>query len=152
MEFKDLKKIIDLVKEKEIVEFDLQDGDFRLSTKLQSSTPAPPAAAPAVPAAPPAPAPASTPAMMSAEVSAEVKGPAIQSPMVGTFYRASSPDADPFVAVGDVVTPETTVCIIEAMKVMNEIKSEMKGKIKSINVENGEAVEFGQPLFEIEPL
>lgn len=152
MEFKDLKKIIDLVKEKEIVEFDLQDGEFRLSTKLQSTAPAQPAAAPAVPAAPPAPAPAPASAMMSAEVSAEVEGPAIQSPMVGTFYRASSPDADPFVAVGDVVTPETTVCIIEAMKVMNEIKSEMKGKIKSINVENGEAVEFGQALFEIEPL
>lgn len=151
MEFKDLKKIIDLVKEKDIVEFDLQDGEFRLSTKLHSSrsiqmVSAPAASASAPPAAPPPSAP------VTADTSAVVAGPAIQSPMVGTFYRSSSPDADPFVAVGDVVTPETTVCIIEAMKVMNEIKAETKGKIKAIRVENGEAVEFGQPLFEIDPL
>lgn len=148
MEFKDLKKIIDLVKDKEIVEFDLQDGDFRLSTKLQSTGTVQMVSAPSAPAAPvPPPAPAS-----QGTVTAEPDGPSIQSPMVGTFYRASSPEADPFVAVGDVVTPETTVCIIEAMKVMNEIKAETKGKIKSIKIENGEAVEFGQPLFEIDPL
>jgi acetyl-CoA carboxylase biotin carboxyl carrier protein len=152
MEFKDLKKIIDLVKEKGIVEFDLQDGEFRLSTKLQSSGSVQMISAPAAPAAPPSPAPAPVPAMAGPEVGAETAGPSIQSPMVGTFYRAASPDADPFVAVGDVVTPETTVCIIEAMKVMNEIKAETKGKIKSIAVENGEAVEFGQALFVIEPL
>jgi acetyl-CoA carboxylase biotin carboxyl carrier protein len=150
MEFKDLKKIIDLVKENEIVEFELEDGEFKLSTKLQSSgtvhmvsAPAPaPAAAPAVPA------PAAPPLASAVEIA----GPSIQSPMVGTFYQASSPEADPFVSVGDVVTPETTVCIIEAMKVMNEIKAETKGKIKAVKVSNGEAVEFGQPLFEIDPL
>jgi len=150
MDYKDLKKIIDLVKDKEIVEFDLQDGDFRLSTKLHSSSAVHMVSAPPAPAAPPAAAPA--PVTAPAESVAESSGPAIQSPMVGTFYRASSPDAEPFIAVGDVVTPETTVCIIEAMKVMNEIKAETKGKIKSIKVENGEAVEFGQPLFEIDPL
>jgi acetyl-CoA carboxylase biotin carboxyl carrier protein len=151
MEFKDLKKIIDLVKDKEIVEFDLQDGDFRLSTKLQGGAPvqmmaAPAAPPPTTPAAPP------VPPVVPADTSADSGGPAIQSPMVGTFYSASSPEADPFVSVGDVVTPETTVCIIEAMKVMNEIKADIKGRISKILIENGEAVEFGQSLFEIEPL
>lgn len=154
MEFKDLKKIIDLVKENEIVEFELEDGEFKLSTKLQSSGTvqmvAAPAAAPAPMVAPAAAAPAAPAA--PAEAAGESSGPSIQSPMVGTFYQASSPEADPFVSVGDVVTPETTVCIIEAMKVMNEIKAETKGKIKAVKVANGEAVEFGQPLFEIDPL
>lgn len=152
MEFKDLKKIIDLVKANDIVEFELEDGDFKLATKLQSSGTvqmvAAPVAAPAPAVAPAAPAPA----VAAPAEAAESTGPSIQSPMVGTFYQASSPEADPFVSVGDVVTPETTVCIIEAMKVMNEIKAETKGKIKSIKVANGEAVEFGQPLFEIDPL
>lgn len=152
MEFKDLKKIIELVKEKEIVEFDLQDGEFRLSTKLHSSSAVQMVAAPSAPAPAPAAPPAAPVAAVAPGAAADSTGPAIQSPMVGTFYRASSPEADPFVAVGDVVTPETTVCIIEAMKVMNEIKAETKGKIKSIKVENGEAVEFGQSLFEIDPL
>jgi len=153
MEFKELKKILELVKEKEIVEFDLQDGDFRLSTKLnggQQQVAYMPAPANPAPSAAPA-APASAPAGDAAEAQAS-SNPCIQSPMVGSFYRASSPDADPFVKVGDVVTPDSTVCIIEAMKVMNEIKAEMKGKITKVLIENGEAVEFGQDLFEIEPL
>jgi acetyl-CoA carboxylase biotin carboxyl carrier protein len=150
MEFKDLKKIIDLVKEREIVEFDLQDGDFRLSTKLKGPEVVPSYVAPAplasaVPA-PVAPAAAAAPAEESAPA-----GPGIDSPMVGTFYRASSPEADAFVKVGDTVSPETTVCIIEAMKVMNEIKAECKGTVTKILVENGEAVEFGQKMFEIQP-
>ena len=146
MELKDLKKIIDLVKEHDIVELNLQDGDFRLSTKLRgsetvvvSSAPAPAAPASAVPA--PAPAAAAPVA----------DKPAIKSPMVGTFYRSSSPDSDPFVKAGDLVTPDMTVCIIEAMKVMNEIKADVSGRISRVLVENAEAVEFGQPLFEIEP-
>jgi len=74
----------------------------------------------------------------------------IDSPMVGTFYYASSPDAKPFVSVGDRVTPETVICIIEAMKVFNEIKAEVTGVVQKIMVENGQAVEFGQPLFQIQ--
>lgn len=148
MEFKDLKKIIELVKDKEIVEFDLQDGDFRLSTKLKGHETVTHVAAPA-PAAPAAAAPAEAPPAAPEVASTGVH---ITSPMVGTFYRASSPDADPFVSVGDVVTPDSTVCIIEAMKVMNEIKAETKGKVTKILVENGEAVEFGQNLFEVEPV
>jgi len=76
----------------------------------------------------------------------------IKAPMVGTFYRAPSPGAKPYVEVGDVIEPGTVLCIIEAMKLMNEIKSEVKGKIVEILVENGEPVEFGQPLFLVEPL
>lgn len=75
----------------------------------------------------------------------------IKSPMVGTFYRASSPESEPFVSVGDEVQEDTTVCIIEAMKVMNEIKSETNGEIAAVLAENGEAVEFGQPLFKVKP-
>ena len=75
----------------------------------------------------------------------------IVAPMVGTFYAASAPDADPYVAVGDVVDEETVTCIIEAMKVMNEIKAEMRGRVREILVENGQPVEFGQPLFVIDP-
>lgn len=73
----------------------------------------------------------------------------IRSPLVGTFYRAPSPEAPPFVEVGDIVSPGQTLCIIEALKVMNEIESDVKGKIENILVENGEIVEYGQPLFEI---
>ncbi len=148
MDFKDLKKIVDLVKENDIVEFDLQDGEFRLSTKLRGSdpiyvsAPAPALSAP-VPAAPAGGAPA--PAAPAADK------PSVKSPMVGTFYRSASPDADPFVKPGDIVEADSTVCIIEAMKVMNEIKAEVKGRISRVLVENAQAVEFGQPLFEIEP-
>ncbi|GAB6077602.1 acetyl-CoA carboxylase biotin carboxyl carrier protein [Hydrogenobaculum acidophilum] len=76
----------------------------------------------------------------------------IKSPLVGTFYRAPSPEAPPFVEVGDIISPGQTLCIIEALKVMNEIESDIKGRIESILVENGEVVEYGQPLFEISPL
>jgi len=77
------------------------------------------------------------------------EGEVFVSPMVGTFYRAPAPEAEPFVDVGERVTPDTTLCVIEAMKVMNEIKAEMEGQIAAILVENGEPVEFGQPLFRI---
>ncbi len=76
----------------------------------------------------------------------------IKSPLVGTFYRAPSPEAPPFVEVGDIVSPGQTLCIIEALKVMNEIESDIRGRIENILVENGEVVEYGQPLFEISPL
>ncbi len=82
----------------------------------------------------------------------EGPGKKLVAPMVGTFYQAPSPEADPYVSVGDTVEEETVVCIIEAMKVMNEIKAEMKGKVVEVLVNNGEAVEYGQPLFIIEPI
>ncbi|MCC5846488.1 MAG: acetyl-CoA carboxylase biotin carboxyl carrier protein [Verrucomicrobia bacterium] len=152
MDFKDLKKIIELVKENDIMELELQDGDFRLATKLRGNDPVyvTTSAAPQAPSASPAP---SAPQASGGEMppAPKVDAPSIKSPMVGTFYRSSSPDADPFVKAGDLVEADSTVCIIEAMKVMNEIKAEVTGRITKILVENAEAVEFGQPLFEIEP-
>jgi acetyl-CoA carboxylase biotin carboxyl carrier protein len=87
----------------------------------------------------------------SSAASAEPEGATINSPMVGTFYSAASPDAKPFIAAGDRVTADTVVCIIEAMKVFNEIKAEASGVVERVLVENGQAVEFGQPLFVIKP-
>jgi acetyl-CoA carboxylase biotin carboxyl carrier protein len=101
-------------------------------------------AAPAVPAAPVAAAPAP-----AAPAAAAAPAVTIDSPLVGTFYKAASPDAAPFVQVGDRVNADTTLCIIEAMKVMNEIKAEKSGVIKEILVENAQPVEYGQPLFVI---
>lgn len=151
MEFKDLKKILELVTDKEIAEFELQDGEFRLSTKLHGAR-----EVAYVSSGPSAPAPSRVP-QSSAQApavpeDAEAPKPSVKSPMVGTFYRASSPDAEPFVKVGDVITPDSTVCIIEAMKVMNEIKAEVKGRVTRVLIDNGEAVEFGQNLFEYEPI
>ncbi|MEN1682020.1 MAG: acetyl-CoA carboxylase biotin carboxyl carrier protein, partial [Planctomycetota bacterium] len=87
----------------------------------------------------------------AAPAPAAAEGPTINSPMVGTFYLASSPEAAPFVKVGDQVGPETIVCIVEAMKVFNEIPAECSGKIAAVLVETGAAVEYGQPLFRLEP-
>lgn len=148
MEFKDLKKILELVTDKEIAEFELQDGEFRLSTKLQSGRQVayvPSGSSELVGS----PAPQSSPSSAAVPETAEAPNPSVKSPMVGSFYRASSPDAEPFVKVGDVVTPESTVCIIEAMKVMNEIKSEIAGEVVELLVENGTAVQFGEPLFRV---
>ena len=94
---------------------------------------------------------AQTPAGEAPRSEAEKPGKKILAPMVGTFYQAPSPEADPYVEVGDIVEEDTVVCIIEAMKVMNEIKAEMKGRVVEVLMNNGEAVEYGQPLFIIEP-
>ena len=149
----ELKRLIRLVQRTGIGELELNSGgrSVRISASpsdggsghaavaIPARGPAAPAAHPA--AVPPAPAPAEPPA-----------GKAIVSPMVGTFYRAPAPDADPFVEVGDVVEVGQTVCIIEAMKLMNEIEAETKGRVAQILVENAQPVEFGQKLFLIDPL
>jgi len=96
------------------------------------------------------PAPAAADAQ-AAEADEDEEVHIVHSPMVGSFYRAPAPDADPFVEVGDEVTPDTVVCIIEAMKVMNELKAEIEGVIEAIRADSGEAVEYGQPLFVIRP-
>ena len=98
----------------------------------------------------PAPAPAASVAAPAASAEVVDKNRIIESPIVGTFYRSSSPGADPFVKVGSKVEPDTAVCIVEAMKVMNEIKAEKSGVIKELLVENGQPVEYGQPLFILE--
>lgn len=149
MDLRKLKKLIDLVEESGISELELTEGEekVRISRALmQSSAPvthyvSAPTPAPAAPAvASPAASAAQTPA-------AEPEGKIIKSPMVGTFYRASSPDAKPFVDVGSSVSAGDTVCIIEAMKLLNEIESEHTGVIKKIFIENGQPVEYGEPLF-----
>jgi len=149
MEIKDIKRIVELVKNNELTEFSLKDKDFELVLKRggeQVVYAAPPVAT--APAMAPASAPVASPAPAE---DATDDLPEILSPIVGTFYRKPSPDADVFVQVGDEVDEDTVVCIVEAMKVMNEIKAECKGVIKKILVEDASPVQYGQPLFLVEP-
>jgi acetyl-CoA carboxylase biotin carboxyl carrier protein len=155
VDLKDIKAIIDLMKKNSITEFELerQDSKIRLKRGLNGGSPAVQqedsgSAIPA-PMQPAIAAPA--PATAAAPTSAATGEVDIKSPMIGTFYRAPSPEAGNYVEVGTAVTPETVVCIIEAMKVMNEIKAEVKGVITQVLVENGKPVEFGQPLFKVRP-
>ncbi|ABE48296.1 MULTISPECIES: acetyl-CoA carboxylase biotin carboxyl carrier protein [Methylobacillus] len=148
MDLRKLKKLIDLVEESGISELELTEGEekVRISRHLPNNqapvqfaqpyiaAPAAPQAAPAAPAAEAATAPA-------------IEGHVVKSPMVGTFYRAPSPDAKAFVDVGSTVNAGDTLCIIEAMKLLNEIEADKAGVIKAILVENGQPVEYGEPLF-----
>ncbi|MEM6654766.1 MAG: acetyl-CoA carboxylase biotin carboxyl carrier protein [Planctomycetota bacterium] len=147
-----VRRLVELMNEHDLAEIYLQQGEQRMKLRRGGepativATPAAPAAAPppaATPAAPPA---ASAPPTAAAEAA----GPTINSPMVGTFYASSSPEAAPFVKVGDQVGPDTVICIVEAMKVFNEIPAECSGKIAAVLVESGSPVEFGQPLFRLE--
>ena len=152
MELKDIKAIIDLMRKNDLSVFEMEKEGFRLKLQkgageqtvfsapvLPQMLAAPVAAAPMASAgAPPAAAPA------PAEATRE-----ITSPMVGTFYRAASPESPPFIDVGQEVNEDTVVCIIEAMKVMNEIKAEVKGVIAEVVAENGKPVQFGQALFKV---
>jgi acetyl-CoA carboxylase biotin carboxyl carrier protein len=153
MDIREIKKIVEMMKENDLTEFEMEDQGFRLGVKRRGAGDAPTvvySAAPSPAAAPP-PAPAAVPAATpAAEEDADLV--AIKSPIVGTAYRAASPDADPFVSVGSEVSEETVVCIVEAMKVMNEIKAETRGIIRKILIENATPVQFGQPLFKVEPL
>lgn len=156
MDFKDIKKIVELMDEHGLSQFKLEQDETKLELKkggdadvsaisqLMAAAPAPIVAAPA---ATPAALPVAAPAADSSGLPAGTEE--ITSPMVGTFYAASAPDADAFVKVGDKVSAETTVCIVEAMKVMNEIQAEISGEILEILVENGTAVQFGEPLFRV---
>jgi acetyl-CoA carboxylase biotin carboxyl carrier protein len=149
MDLRKLKKLIDLVQESGIGEIEITEGEEKVRISRQSSAPAPmlmaaPAMQPMIaggPAANLAPAPAAPP---------QPSGHTLKSPMVGTFYRAPSPAAPPFVEVGQAVSKGQTLCIIEAMKLLNEIESDVSGTVKAILVENGQPVEYGQPLFLIE--
>jgi acetyl-CoA carboxylase biotin carboxyl carrier protein len=154
VDLKDIKAIIDLMRKNSVTEFELEKDDFKIRLKRGSNgggpvvpsdeppilayAPTPAGSVPAPVAAPPPPAPANN----------EVD---IKSPMIGTFYRAPSPESAAYIEVGVEVQPETVVCIIEAMKVMNEIKAEAKGVVTQVMVENAKPVEFGQPLFKIRP-
>ncbi|HKQ37199.1 MAG TPA: acetyl-CoA carboxylase biotin carboxyl carrier protein [Verrucomicrobiae bacterium] len=152
MDLKDIKAIIDLMKKNSISEFELERQEFKIKLKrgpnavAYSDDPAITyAPVPMVPAQASAPA---APAVAPAGSSTDTE---IKSPMIGTFYRAPSPEAGNYVEVGTEVTPDSVVCIIEAMKVMNEIKAEVKGVITQVLSENAKPVEFGQPLFKIRP-
>jgi acetyl-CoA carboxylase biotin carboxyl carrier protein len=151
MDLRKLKKLIDLVQESGIAELEITEGEERVRIAKGGAT-GPAAAAPV--AAPVAPAPAAPAASVAAAATpasaappAEVEGHVVKSPMVGTFYRAPAPDAKPFVDVGATVKEGQTVCVIEAMKLMNEIEADAAGTIKAILVENGQPVEYGQALF-----
>lgn len=153
MDLRKLKTLIDLVAESGIAEIEVTEGEDKVRiVKYQAPAPAPAPAptlayAPA-PAAPAAAAPAAT-APAAAPVAETESGTKVTSPMVGTFYRSPSPGAAAFVDVGSQVKPGDTLCIIEAMKLLNEIECEVAGTIKAILVENGQPVEYGQPLFVI---
>jgi acetyl-CoA carboxylase biotin carboxyl carrier protein len=155
VDLKDIKAIIDLMKKNSITEFELerQDSKIRLkrgtngtgSSAIQYEDPGSlQAVQPAVSVSPAVPVGGSAAPVATGEVE-------IKSPMIGTFYRAPSPEAHSYVEIGAEVNPESVVCIIEAMKVMNEIKAEAKGVITQVLVENAKPVEFGQPLFKIRP-
>jgi acetyl-CoA carboxylase biotin carboxyl carrier protein len=148
-EIKEIKAIIDLMKKHDLSVFEIEKEGFRLKLEKGPSTQEATAAQPA-PAGPPKAspgAPGTTPAAPKAIESVPLKE--ILSPMVGTFYRSASPDVPPFVDVGKTVTEDTVVCIIEAMKVMNEIKAETGGIITEVLAENGKPVQFGQVLFKV---
>jgi acetyl-CoA carboxylase biotin carboxyl carrier protein len=142
---KKVTKLIELMKEHDLAEIDLKQGDTAVRLKRGGDV---------VMTAAPAPVPRAAPAAAGAAEkapAAEDKMLVITSPMVGTFYRASGPEAAPFVKVGDRIGPEKTVCIVEAMKVFNEIPAGVSGQVVAILVENGAPVEFGQPLIKVDP-
>jgi len=153
MDLRKLKKLIDLVEESGIAEIEVTEGEEKVRITRATAAPAPVYAAPAqvaVPAPTPAAAPAAAAAPAPAAPAARDLSNAQKSPMVGTFYRAPGPNAAAFVEVGQQVKAGDTLCIIEAMKLMNEIEAEKSGTVKEILVENGTPVEFGEPLFIIE--
>ena len=150
MDLRKLKKLIDLVQESGIAELEITEGEERVriarggavSVIPLAAAPAPATGAGAPPQAAPAPAAAG-----GAVPAPAAEGHVVKAPMVGTFYRAASPDAKAFVEVGQAVKEGQTICIIEAMKLMNEIETDAGGVVKAILVENGQPVEYGQPLF-----
>ncbi|MGA0854650.1 MAG: acetyl-CoA carboxylase biotin carboxyl carrier protein [Luteolibacter sp.] len=154
MDLQEIRRIVELMNEHGLTQFDLTKKDFQLKLKkgsdvdelrgLLASLPAP-AAAPALPA----PVPAAAAAAPAAATPAVADGIEINSPMVGTFYQKPAPDAPSFVEVGSVVSVGQTVCIIEAMKVMNEIKAEVSGTVTAIVAQDGKPVQFGDVLFRI---
>ncbi len=144
-----IRQLVELMEQHDLSEVDLRDGHMRIRLRRGPQVVAGPALPGSPPAAAPAPAPPS--AASPAGGAEESQYVFIRSPMVGTFYAAPKPEEPPYVKVGDRVTPETTVCIIEAMKVFNEIQAETAGRIVEVLVENGEPVEYNQPLFKVDP-
>lgn len=155
VELKDIKAIIDLMKKNSVSEFELEKQDFKIRLKRGPNGGGPVVQyedSPVVYANPtPAVLPVAGVAPVAPVAAVAINEAEIKSPMIGTFYRSPSPESASYVEIGAEVNPETVVCIIEAMKVMNEIKAEVKGIITQVLVENAKPVEFGQPLFKIRP-
>ena len=150
MDLRKLKKLIDLVQESGIAELEITEGEEKVKIVkggVVSMTAAPAAVAAVPAAATPTVAAATAPAAAAEPPPQGQEGHVVKAPMVGTFYRSPSPDAKPFVEVGQAVKEGDTICIIEAMKLMNEIEADASGTVKAILVENGQPVEYGQPLF-----
>jgi acetyl-CoA carboxylase biotin carboxyl carrier protein len=145
MDLRKLKKLIDLVQASGIAELEITEGEEKVRIARGGAVSVTPLAAGAPPIAA-APANAAAPAAPAAAEAAP-EGHVVKSPMVGTFYRASSPEAKPFVDVGTTIKAGETICVLEAMKLMNEIEADASGTIKAILVENGQPVEYGQALF-----
>ena len=153
MELEEVKRIIELMNENSLSEFELEENGVRISIKkgqngavihtVQAVAPAVMAASPSAQPAAPAP---------SAPAAEQANCVEIKAPFVGTFYRAPSPESEPYVNEGQEVNADTVLCIVEAMKVMNEIKAEVHGVVRAIMVENAHAVQYGQPLFKIEKI
>lgn len=153
MDLKLIKNILDMIADSDVNEVSLEEGDFKIKVKKQGevqqvtySQPAAPQPAQPAPVAQPQPATQAAPEK-SKEGDDQPEGEVLKSPIVGTFYGAPSPDSDPFVKVGDSVSKGDTLCIVEAMKIMNEIEAEFGGTIQKILVSDGTPVEFDQPLF-----
>jgi acetyl-CoA carboxylase biotin carboxyl carrier protein len=152
MDIRKVKKLIELLEESGIDELEIREGEESVRISRHSKTPAQQYYAPAPVAAPAAPAPAAAPAAAAAAeapTAAKLNGTVARSPMVGTFYRKASPSSPAFVEVGQTVKKGDTLCIVEAMKMMNHIEAETSGVIESILVEDGQPVEYDQPLFTI---
>lgn len=156
MDLKQIKLIIDLMKRSDLTEFEVEEEGFKIKIKRNSGEPAPVGAysahpfptmaLPEPPRAAAAPVPTPAPAAGGGD---EVGFVYVKSPMVGTFYRSPSPDSPPFIDVGSKVEEKSVVCIVEAMKIMNEIQAEVKGTVVEMLVENGQPVEYGQRLFKV---
>jgi acetyl-CoA carboxylase biotin carboxyl carrier protein len=155
MKAKEIQDLIEFISNSGLAEVKIETEEFKLSIKKYAEAPtvkyeaAPAAPVVSAPIAPAAPVAAPTPAAPAKEETSKLVE--IKSPMIGTFYRTSNPDSDPFVSVGDTITAGQTVCIIEAMKLFNEIESEVSGKIVKVLVDNATPVEYDQPLFLVDP-
>ncbi len=149
IDIRKLKELVRLMVTNELTELDLRDSEEQVTLRRHHLNHLPSVvSAPAVPPSPAAPRPAVEAAPGEAAAAAREEGLlSITSPMIGTFYAAPNPDAPPFVTPGSTVTPETVVCLIEAMKIFNEIKAECSGTVSKVLIEKGEPIEFGQPLF-----
>jgi acetyl-CoA carboxylase biotin carboxyl carrier protein len=155
LELDELKEILRVLDERGISEFELEKEGIKLRVRKAAAQPPVAVLAPAAPtvvAAATAPAPQSAAATEAAAASEEESGLTIvRSPIVGTFYRSPAPDAPPFVEVGDTVKPGQVLCIVEAMKLMNEIESEVSGRIAKVHIQNAQPVQYGEVLFSIAP-